>query len=388
MQPAQTARWWGLVAVVVAVATGFWAVRAHREMGHALAVARVDATASLRRVERANVSQWDPEAYREIQAVSRVASEGERAWRAAPWRTGRARAALGAYATLVARAAGAERASAAAEREALDASAAMVRTADAAVSATTDVAAAVHLAGPRRAAYQQARLALYEARSYHDQGDYVSAADRARRAIDLASGVRAHAARLVARFENDVLVARWRGWHRDLVEWSRRQAKLALLVDKAHHRVHVYDAGREIAVVPADMGFNWVADKQHAGDGATPEGRYRVVARKGKGASQFYKALLLDYPNGDDRREFERAKHDGTVPASAGIGGLIEIHGEGARGRDWTRGCVAVGNDAMDDLFSRTSVGTPVVIVGSLGGAVAGTRDAAPRLAASTLGGD
>jgi hypothetical protein len=386
MQRAKTARWLGLVTVI-AVATGFWAVGAHKETGRALAAARVDAVASLRRVEWANVSEWDPEAYREIQVASRQANEDERAWRAAPWRVGRARAALGAYATLVTRAATAERASASAEREALDASAAMVRTADAAVSATTDVAAAVHLGGPRRAAYQQARLALYEARAYHDQGDYVSAADRARHAIDLARGVRAHAAGLVARFENGALVARWRGWHYDLVEWSRREGKLALLVDKAHHRVHVYDAGREIAVVPADMGFNWVADKQHAGDGATPEGRYRVVARKARGASLYYKALLLDYPNSEDRREFERAKHDGTVPAGAGIGGLIEIHGEGARGKDWTRGCVAVGNDAMDDLFPRTSVGTPVVIVGSLGGAVVATRGPAQRLTASALGG-
>lgn len=387
MQRAKTARWWVLVTVI-AVATSFWAVSARNETAHALAVARVEAIASLRRVERARVGQWDPEAYREIQAASRQANEDERAWRAAPWRAGRARAAMGAYTALVARAATAELASASAEREALDASAAMVRTADSAVSATTDVAAAVHLAGARRAAYQQARLALYEARAYHDQGDYVSAADRARRAIDLASGVRAHAAGLVARFENEALVARWRGWHHDLVEWSRREAKLALLVDKAHHRVHVYDAGREIAVVPADMGFNWVADKQHAGDGATPEGRYRVVARKGRGASLYYKALLLDYPNGDDRREFERAKRDGTVPTSAGIGGLIEIHGEGARGKDWTRGCVAVGNAAMDDLFPRTSVGTPVVIVGSLGGALVAPRGATQRPTTSTLGGE
>ena len=53
------------------------------------------------------------------------------------------------------------------------------------------------------------------------------------------------------------------------------------------------------------------------------------------------------------------------MPAAAGIGGLIEIHGEGGRGRDWTRGCVALANPDIDDLFRHVEVGTPVTIVGS-----------------------
>ena len=79
----------------------------------------------------------------------------------------------------------------------------------------------------------------------------------------------------------------------------------------------------------------------------------------------FYKALLLDYPNAEDRAEFNRARRSGDLPPSAGIGGLIEIHGEGGRGRDWTRGCAAVTNRDMDELFARVGVGTPVTIVGS-----------------------
>ena len=112
-----------------------------------------------------------------------------------------------------------------------------------------------------------------------------------------------------------------------------------------------------------DLGFNWIADKSRAGDGATPEGRYRIVSRTT--ASAYYRALLLDYPNADDRAEFARARRSGDVPRSAGIGGLIEIHGEGGRGRDWTKGCVALANPDMADLFARVSVGTPVTIVGS-----------------------
>jgi len=55
------------------------------------------------------------------------------------------------------------------------------------------------------------------------------------------------------------------------------------------------------------------------------------------------------------------------IPRGASMGGLIEIHGNGGRGKDWTKGCVALRNSDMDDLFRRTSVGTPVTIVGGDG---------------------
>jgi L,D-peptidoglycan transpeptidase YkuD (ErfK/YbiS/YcfS/YnhG family) len=55
----------------------------------------------------------------------------------------------------------------------------------------------------------------------------------------------------------------------------------------------------------------------------------------------------------------------GTVPRRAGIGSLIEIHGDGGQGRDWTDGCVALDNRDMDRVFARASVGTTVTIVGT-----------------------
>jgi murein L,D-transpeptidase YafK len=87
-----------------------------------------------------------------------------------------------------------------------------------------------------------------------------------------------------------------------------------------------------------------------------------------KAASAFHKALLLDYPNAEDQVEFNRAQRTSQLPRTALIGGLIEIHGEGGQGRDWTRGCVALTNRDIDDLFARVAVGTPVVIVGGDGG--------------------
>lgn len=80
--------------------------------------------------------------------------------------------------------------------------------------------------------------------------------------------------------------------------------------------------------------------------------------------SRYYKALLINYPNDDDRRQFTAAKKKGLIPKYAGIGGLIEIHGGGKSGM--TYGCIGMENDQMDELFSIVDVGTPVTIVGTV----------------------
>ena len=105
--------------------------------------------------------------------------------------------------------------------------------------------------------------------------------------------------------------------------------------------------------------------KRRQGDRATPEGRYRIVAKKSY--SRFHRALLLDYPNAADRARFAAAQRRGEVPRDARIGGLIEIHGEGGRGQNWTDGCIALSNGDMDELYSRVSTGTRVTIVGGDG---------------------
>ncbi len=127
----------------------------------------------------------------------------------------------------------------------------------------------------------------------------------------------------------------------------------------------VYVRGEPVKSYPVELGFNWIADKRLEGDGATPEGRYRIVSRIDRAGAEFYRALLIDYPNAEDRVRFVHARRDGDVPAWARVGGLIEIHGGGGRQRDWTNGCVALTNAEIDDLFRRVGVGTPVTIVGS-----------------------
>ena len=48
------------------------------------------------------------------------------------------------------------------------------------------------------------------------------------------------------------------------------------------------------------------------------------------------------------------------------MGGLIEIHGNGGKGIDWTEGCIALTDTEMDVVFKLVKVGTPVTIIGSM----------------------
>jgi hypothetical protein len=233
-----------------------------------------------------------------------------------------------------------------------------------AVSASETVAQSIYL-GPERRLLAAARTVLDEARAYERAGDLETAAARARDAASLAGQALDRAADLAARYTDAGTVARWQRWKSEAVAWSRREGRAAIVVVKDTHTMTLFVRGEPVKSYTVELGFNWIADKHQEGDGSTPEGRYRVVARMDHLASDFHKALLIDYPNAEDRAEFSRARRSGEIPASARIGGLIEIHGGGGRQHDWTDGCVAVSSREIDDLFGRVSVGTPVTIVGS-----------------------
>lgn len=98
------------------------------------------------------------------------------------------------------------------------------------------------------------------------------------------------------------------------------------------------------------------------GDNRTPEGRYVIDGRNPR--SIYYKALHISYPNASDVRN---ARMLGVSP-----GGEVLIHGLpegfedlGASHADlnWTRGCIAVSNEEMDEIWQLVADGTPVRIV-------------------------
>jgi L,D-peptidoglycan transpeptidase YkuD (ErfK/YbiS/YcfS/YnhG family) len=213
----------------------------------------------------------------------------------------------------------------------------------------------------------RARLLYDESRLRYEDGDYPYARDRAALAEAQAVGVIKRTTAMMERYVDAGEVARWQRWIDDTVRWSKRTGEPAIVVSKDDHRLTLYENGREVHTFPADIGLNNMTGKVRAGDHATPEGRYKVTSKRNVGQTAFYKALMLDYPNQEDRKRFDDLRRQGQIPRGAGPGNLIEIHGEGGRAKDWTRGCVAVSNDHMDQLFKRVRVGTPVTIVGGRG---------------------
>jgi len=173
------------------------------------------------------------------------------------------------------------------------------------------------------------------------------------------------------RFASAPAVRQWRRWVADTIAWSERTGDAAIVIDKATRELVLYNDGAPQRTFRVDLGRNPVMDKVREGDNATPEGRYKVAQVKPPGGSRYYRAFLLDYPNEEDWEAFRRAQREGRIPRGARIGGLIEIHGEGGRGDDWTKGCVALTNREMDWLARHVRPGTPVTIVGSRSGASA-----------------
>lgn len=154
----------------------------------------------------------------------------------------------------------------------------------------------------------------------------------------------------------------WSQWVQEALAESKRTGERAVIVDKAAHKTYLIKAGKRIRTFNCEVGYNSGKNKAMAGDGATPEGHYRVTMVRHTG-SKYYKALMLNYPNDDDRRRFRRQVASGALPSRARIGGLIEIHGHGGRGSDWTDGCVALTNEDMDELMQSAFLGMQVTIV-------------------------
>jgi L,D-peptidoglycan transpeptidase YkuD (ErfK/YbiS/YcfS/YnhG family) len=150
------------------------------------------------------------------------------------------------------------------------------------------------------------------------------------------------------------------------IKQSKSKKNYFIVVNKMDRICQLYKAGEVFKSFEIELGPNWIGDKFHQGDKATPEGNYKITKLMDNGQTKYYKALLLNYPNEEDKKRFNKNRDLGLIKASTDIGGLIEIHGEGGKGVDWTDGCVALKNSDMDILYKYCKVGTEIVIVGSL----------------------
>lgn len=134
-----------------------------------------------------------------------------------------------------------------------------------------------------------------------------------------------------------------------------------ILVLKAERQLLVYSHGTLIKSYTIALGRSPVGDKQFKGDNKTPEGIYRIHAKNPY--SGWHKNLGISYPNATDRRQARLLGHS--------AGGDIKIHGlRNGRGfigkfhrwKDWTYGCIALTNEEVDEIYSRTPIGTIIEI--------------------------
>ena len=161
-------------------------------------------------------------------------------------------------------------------------------------------------------------------------------------------------------------------------DFVRHEEGISIHVRKRERALEVRDGSRIIRRFPIRLGARPDAPKRLSGDYRTPVGTYYI--REKRSQSRFRRFLGLSYPSIDDADRgldlglidqeqwadiFFASVKGRMPPANTRLGGLIGIHGYGGRpelSSDWTKGCIAVSDAAIDEIYSYVQVGTPVVI--------------------------
>jgi L,D-peptidoglycan transpeptidase YkuD (ErfK/YbiS/YcfS/YnhG family) len=210
----------------------------------------------------------------------------------------------------------------------------------------------------------KAEVLLTEAEFLNKKGDYEAAQTKLNLVNTYSLKSMNIANAILSRYMDKKQLAKWRNLAEVTIDESRRRGIAVIIVSKLEQTLMIYKNGKKIGTYDIGLGQNGLKDKLYAGDGATPEGRYYVI--KKNSGSRYYKALLFDYPNQEDRVRFAQAKKRGLIPARTGIGSLVEIHGGGSGGM--TRGCISLDNGDMDKIFAIANERTPITIVGAING--------------------
>ncbi|MBK9175419.1 MAG: L,D-transpeptidase family protein [Flavobacteriales bacterium] len=144
-----------------------------------------------------------------------------------------------------------------------------------------------------------------------------------------------------------------------------RQLIDSLGIDPKDIRFHVAKSKRRFTVLahdsalksyPCVLGEVPMGDKFHQGDRRTPEGTFTFRSKRVH--AQWHKFIWVDYPNAESWRRYHARRRDGVIPAHAGVGGEIGVHGvpDGMdhwidAGMDWTWGCIALRNADVDEVY-------------------------------------
>jgi hypothetical protein len=122
--------------------------------------------------------------------------------------------------------------------------------------------------------------------------------------------------------------------------------RLQVLAFKQERSLEVWAAGLETGYVrltsyPVLAASGGLGPKRREGDRQVPEGFYRLSDLNPNSA--FFLSLRVDYPNETDRARSKLSLRE--------MGGDIFVHG-----RAVSRGCLAIGDDAIEELFALASL--------------------------------
>lgn len=208
------------------------------------------------------------------------------------------------------------------------------------------------------------KILIHEAEVEFEKGDYLGASEKIKVAEEFIMDSYKRSLDDLEEYFNSQPY--WSKLVNNTIRSTANNNSMAIIVDKFARKLYIFQNGQKKYEFEAEFGKNWMGRKRLKGDKATPEGIYLIKSKIPANKTKYYRALLLNYPNADDTAYFNSEKAKGRIPKNAHIGGLIEIHGDGGKGTDWTDGCVALKNSDMLKVYNLVEVGTPVVIVGSI----------------------
>lgn len=148
-----------------------------------------------------------------------------------------------------------------------------------------------------------------------------------------------------------------------------------VVLRKSARNLALCKSGALVANYRMGLGFAPVGDKQVEGDGKTPEGVF--YAAQLVPTSDYYLAFVVSYPDAGDaarglsaglitqaqKTAIETAQSQCKLPPqTTALGSWIELHGEGGES-DWTLGCAAIDNSAMDVVWAALGLRDTIVIL-------------------------
>ncbi len=134
-----------------------------------------------------------------------------------------------------------------------------------------------------------------------------------------------------------------------------------ILIEKKERRLMLISKGEVLKTYKIALGGNPNGPKERLGDNKTPEGTYVIDSRNKD--SRYHLSLHISYPNERDKK---RARELGVAP-----GGNIMIHGlkngfsrvgDSHTQVDWTKGCIAVTDEEIEEIAKAVPNGTVVEI--------------------------